>query len=86
MSIFAALNKNYSFMKKYLFSFYLVEEDAWNLRNYFTVDESELAKTIRSIESRGYRLTLSNVFLKRFTSLDDDVCYLAYSVVELPNF
>ena len=72
-------------MKKYLINFYVVEEDAWNLRNYFTVDASELAKSIRGIESRGFRLTFSNIFVKTFTSSDDDKLYFAYTVVELPN-
>lgn len=72
-------------MKKYLISYYLVEENSWNLRNYFTVDESDLVKTIRRIESRGYHLTLSNIFVKAYTSLDDDVFNLAYVIVEIPN-
>lgn len=71
-------------MKKYIVNYYLVEENAWNLRNYFTVDETDLKKTIRRIESRGFHLTISNVFVKAFTSLDDDVFNLAYVIVEIP--
>lgn len=72
-------------MEKYIVSYYLVEEGAWNLRNYYTIDASELAKTIRRIESLGYLLTRSNIFVKSFESLDGDMCYLVYSIVELPN-
>lgn len=84
-SIFVASNKNFIIMKKYLISYYLVDENSWNLRNYFTIDESDLKKTIRRIESRGYHLTLSNIFVKAYTSLDDDVFNLAYVIVEIPN-
>ena len=72
-------------MNKYLVSFYEIEESSWTLRNYFTVDVSELAKTIRRIESFGYRLTRSNVFVKSFEASDGDMLHLAYTFVELPN-
>lgn len=72
-------------MEKYLVSFYGVEEGGWTLRNYFTIDGSELAKTIRRIESLGYRLTRSNVFVKSFEASSGDMLHLAYTIIELPN-
>ena len=71
-------------MKKYIVNFYVVEEDAWNLRNYFTIDSSELAKTIQGIESRGFRLTMSNIFVKTFTS-DIDQMHMCYAIIEIPS-
>lgn len=70
-------------MKKYIVNFYEVEEDAWNLRNYFTIDGSELAKTINGIESRGFRLTISNFFVKTFVC-DSENVHFAYAFVEIP--
>nr|DAH63064.1 MAG TPA: hypothetical protein [Microviridae sp.] len=71
-------------MKKYIVNFYEVEEDSWNLRNYFTIDGSELAKTIQGIESRGFRLSMSNIFVKTFTS-DIDQMHMCYVIIEIPS-
>lgn len=71
-------------MKKYIVNFYEVEEDAWNLRNYFTLDASNLAEFLRGVESRGFRLSMSNIFVKTFTS-DFDELHLAYAIIEIPS-
>lgn len=71
-------------MKEYLFNLYVVEDSSWIYRLSYRVGIDKLADEIRSIESRGFRLTLSNIFVKTFTSSNDEKVYYAYSVVELP--
>lgn len=71
-------------MNKFIVNFYEVEEGGWTLRNYFTIDSTELSKTVERIESRGFRLTMSNVFVKTFVC-DSENLHFAYSIVEIPN-
>lgn len=70
-------------MKKFIVNFYEVEDGGWTLRNYFTIDSSELSKTVEGIESRGFRLTISNIFVKTFVC-DTENLYFAYAIVEIP--
>lgn len=84
MSIFAALNKKNIIMNKYSFIFYEVENAIWKFRSSHVVEADKLSDEIHRIESLGFRLTLSNIFVKTFTS-DVDSMHLAYAVVELPN-
>lgn len=71
-------------MTKYSFIYYVVENDVWKFRSSYVVEADKLADEIHGIESRGFRLTLSNIFVKTFTS-DVDTMHLAYAVIELPN-
>lgn len=71
-------------MKKYIVNFYGVVEGGWKLLNYFTIDESEVLSTVKGIESRGFRLTTSNIFVKTFTS-DFDEMHLCYAFIEIPS-
>lgn len=71
-------------MKKYSFIYYVVENDVWKLRSSHVVEFDKLSDEIHGIESRGFRLTLSNIFVKTFTS-DADTMHFAYVVIELPN-
>lgn len=72
-------------MNKYLINFYEVEEGSWNFRSCFTIDSIDLAKRIQFIESLGFRQSMSNFFVKTFTSSNDEKSYHVYSIVELPK-
>ena len=71
-------------MKTYLVNQYEVKNGVWSLHTSYAINGDKLAAEIQSIESRGFRLTISNIFVKTFT-FDDCVEHLAYSFVELPN-
>lgn len=71
-------------MKKYSFIYYVVENDVWKFRSSHVVEADKLSDEIHGIESRGFRLTQSNIFVKTFTS-DFDSMHLVYAVIELPN-
>lgn len=71
-------------MKKYLVTSYVVENDVWNQYSSRIINSSNLKEEIDKIESFGYRLVMSNIFVKTFTC-DDGKSYLACSFVELPN-
>lgn len=70
--------------KKYLVSFYLVENDVWKYHFSYTIDSYDLPQTLQSFRARGYiQKEKNNLYIKTFYS-DVDATYLVYTVVELP--
>lgn len=71
-------------MKKYLVTFYVVENEVWKAHFCYTIDSSELSENIQTFKSRGFRQReKNNIFIKTFSS-DVDVMHMVYTVVELP--
>lgn len=81
--IFAALNKKLLNMKKYLVTSYLVENGSWQSQGSYSIDSEEFAKSVHYLECCGFRVSMSNIFVKTFIS--DSNKHLAYSIVECPN-
>lgn len=71
-------------MKKYLVSFYVVENEVWKAHFSYTINSSELSENLQCIKSRGFRQReKNNIFIKTFSS-DVDVMHMVYTIVELP--
>lgn len=71
-------------MKKYLVSFYVVENDVWKCHFSYTFDSSELQVTLMGIRSRGFiQKKEKNIYIKTFSS-DIDIMYMIYTIVEIP--
>ena len=71
-------------MKTYLVNLYEVKNGVWSLYTSYAIYGDKLSDEIHSIVSRGFRLTISNFFVKTFT-FEGCVEHLAYSIVELPK-
>lgn len=71
-------------VKKYLVTFYEVENDVWKAHFPYTIDSTELSERLRCLRSLGFiQKEKNNIFIKTFVS-DVDIMYLVYTIVEIP--
>lgn len=71
-------------MKKYLITFYEVENDVWKAHFSYTINSMELSDKLRYLRSLGFiQKEKNNIFIKTFVS-DVDIMYLVYTIVEIP--
>lgn len=71
-------------MKKYLITFYEMENDVWKANFSYTIDSTELSERLRNLRSLGLvPKGKNNIFIKKFVS-DVNIMYLIYTIVEIP--
>lgn len=68
-------------MGKFIFTFSVVTNGVYNIRNSFTVDSCDLVKTIDDIKSRGFRYDSDNLSLVKTFEFDNETTYFVYKIV-----
>lgn len=67
-------------MEKFIFTFSVVTNGVYNIRNSFTVDSCDFEKTVDEIKSRGFRFDIDKCCLVKTFKFDDGTSYFVYRV------